>query len=63
MSFLKKWIKWQIRYFVSLLVIAVAIVTFGGLAVTFWPDYAWGTTALFTLVIIWVVSRYEPRSR
>jgi hypothetical protein len=60
MSFLRKWMKWQIRFFFSLLVIGVSVITFGCLAVTFWPDSAWGTTAVFTVVIIWIVSRYEP---
>lgn len=57
MNFIKKWLRWQFRYFSSLVAIALSVFVFGWLAVTFWPNYALGTTAIFTVLIIWVIAR------
>lgn len=42
----------QLRYFASTLIPVLLILGFGMLSVTFWPSYAWGTTATFAIVVI-----------
>lgn len=59
MNFLKKWLRWQLQYFASVVVCLVLIVGFGALAGTYWPSYAWGSTAVFTLLIIWLAARMK----
>ncbi|AUX71216.1 hypothetical protein CPI84_00960 [Erwinia pyrifoliae] len=59
MNFFKRWLAWQLRYLASIVICALLIIAFAASGGMFWPDYAWGTTALFTLVIIWVVSRWK----
>jgi len=59
MNFLKKWLRWQLQYFVSIFICAALIIGFGALSGTFWPNYAWGSTVLFAVVIIWVISRWK----
>ena len=52
MKYLKNGLCGQLRYFACTLIPVVLIVVFTGLAGTYWPDYAWGTTAIFTVIII-----------
>lgn len=52
MSFFKRWLRWQLRYLVNIAVCIILIVCFGSLAGSYWPEYAWGTTAIFALVVI-----------
>lgn len=54
MNFFKRWLRFQINYFLSVIVCAILIIAFGCLAVTYWPTYAWGSTAIFALLIIGV---------
>lgn len=51
MNFFKRWLRWQLNIFISVLVCVTLIVGFGALAGTYWPTYAWGTTAIFAVVI------------
>ncbi|MFC0141365.1 hypothetical protein ACFFJN_15420 [Erwinia mallotivora] len=51
-DFLKRWLRTQLRYFASTLIPIMLILGFGMLAVTFWPTFAWGSTAIFALVVI-----------
>jgi len=41
----------QLKVFGSVAVVVVLTVGFGALAGTYWPKYAWGTTALFAAVV------------
>ena len=50
-DFLKKWLRTQLIYFSSTLIPVVIILGFGMLAVTFWPSFAWGSTAIFALAV------------
>lgn len=56
MNFFKRWLRWQLSNLLSVVVCVSLIIGFGALAGTFWPTYAWGTTAIFALVIIGVSS-------
>jgi len=51
-NFFKDWLRRQLRYFISTIVPTVLILAFGMLAVTFWPDHAWGSTAIFAVIIL-----------
>ncbi|WP_039055761.1 hypothetical protein [Enterobacter sp. Bisph1] len=57
MNFLKKWLRFQLRLLVGIIVCAVLILSVAALGGKFWPDYAWNVAALFTVFIIWLVSR------
>ncbi|UWS33463.1 hypothetical protein [Erwinia pyrifoliae] len=58
-DFFKKWLRSQLRYFASTLIPVLLIIGFGMLAVTFWPSFAWSSTAVFVAVVIaitfWVI--------
>ncbi|WP_353614430.1 hypothetical protein [Mangrovibacter phragmitis] len=54
MNFLKKWLRWQLRYFASTLIPVGLIILFGMLAVSFWPAFAWGSTAIFAVIVFGV---------
>ena len=51
MNFLKRWLRWQLRVFGSVAVFIILTVGFGALAGTYWPEYAWCTTALFAAIV------------
>ncbi|WP_416414790.1 hypothetical protein [Pantoea sp. App145] len=51
-NYFMTWLRRQLRYFASTLIPVLLILGFGMLAVTFWPSYAWGTTATFAIVVI-----------
>ncbi|EOS95385.1 hypothetical protein LU631_03770 [Erwinia tracheiphila] len=51
-DFFKKWLRTQVKYFASTLIPVMLILGFGMLAVTFWPPFAWGSTAIFALAVI-----------
>ncbi|MEW5288963.1 hypothetical protein ABW286_07175 [Erwinia papayae] len=51
-DFLRRWLRTQLRYFASTLIPIMLILGFGMLAVNFWPTFAWGSTAIFALVVI-----------
>ncbi|PYZ47449.1 hypothetical protein DNK66_16950 [Klebsiella aerogenes] len=51
-NFLKRWLSTQFKYFASTLIPVLLILGFGMLAVTFWPSFAWGSTAIFAVVVI-----------
>ncbi|KLF48761.1 hypothetical protein YA35_24955 [Klebsiella aerogenes] len=51
-NFLKRWLSTQLKYFASTLIPVLLILGFGMLAVTFWPSFAWGSTAIFAIVVI-----------
>lgn len=51
-DFLRKWLRTQLRYFASTLIPVMLILGFGMLAVTFWPQFAWSSTAIFALSVI-----------
>lgn len=57
MTFFGKWLRWQLRLLASIVICAVLIVSVAALGGKFWPDYAWGVTAVFTVAIIWLASR------
>ncbi|ARJ42201.1 hypothetical protein B1H58_09355 [Pantoea alhagi] len=51
-NYFRTWLRRQLRFFASTLIPAVLIIGFGMLAVTFWPSVAWGSTAIFALIVI-----------
>lgn len=57
MTFFGKWLRWQLRLLASIIICAVLIVSVAALGGKFWPEYAWGVTAVFAVVIIWLASR------
>jgi hypothetical protein len=59
MSFPAKWLRWQLRLLISIIICAVLIVSVAALGGKFWSDYAWSITAIFTVIIIWLASRLK----
>ncbi|MDN2488197.1 hypothetical protein MML63_21485 [Kosakonia sacchari] len=57
MSFPARWLRLQLRLLASIVIYAVLIVSVAALGGKFWPDYAWGVTAVFAVAIIWLASR------
>lgn len=57
MAFHSKWLRWQLRLLVIIVICAVLIVSVAALGGKFWPDYAWEVTAVFAVAIIWLASR------
>ena len=57
MSFPARWLRLQLRLLASIVIYAVLIVSVAARGGKFWPDYAWGVTAVFTVAIIWLASR------
>ncbi|MCL6746999.1 hypothetical protein [Kosakonia sp. R1.Fl] len=57
MTFFGKWLRWQLRLLASIVICAVLIVSVAALGGKFWPNYAWGVTAVFAVAIIWLASR------
>ena len=57
MSFPARWLRWQLRRLVSIVICAVLILSLAALGGKFWPDYAWGVTAVFSVDMIWLASR------
>jgi hypothetical protein len=47
-----KWLHRQLRYIAAILIPAALIIGFGMLAVTFWPAFAWSSTAVFAVLVI-----------
>lgn len=56
MAFHTKWLRWQLRLLAIIVICAVLIVSVAALGGKFWLEYAWGVTAVFAVVIIWLAS-------
>lgn len=58
-NFLKRWLRSQLNYFACTVIPVLLIIGFGMLAVTFWPSFAWGSTAIFAVmtfgIVFWLV--------
>lgn len=51
-AFLKSWLRDTFWYVLSTTGTILLILSFGIVAVTYWPDYAWENTAAFTFFIL-----------
>ncbi|WP_367165727.1 hypothetical protein [Kosakonia cowanii] len=57
MNYIKKWLRWQLRLLASIVICALLIVSFAALGGKYWPEYAWGSTVIFTLLLILLAAR------
>ncbi len=51
-KFFKDWLGRQLRYFFTAYVPVIFIIIFGMLVVSYWPDYAWGSTVIFAIAVL-----------
>lgn len=60
-KFLKDWLKYECRVFICYFLPLTLTFLFGWLAVRYWEEYAWGSTATFFLVTVsvsmWLMTR------
>jgi len=57
MNYIKKWLREQLRLLASIFICAVLIISFAALGDKYWPEYAWGSTVIFTLLLILLAAR------
>jgi len=62
-KFLKKSFLDFAEYLVSTYGAIVAILIFAGLAITYWEEYAWGSTAIFVLFVFVALGFYHFRKK
>ncbi len=55
MKWFKRWLKLQVFMFVTMFITPVIIALFGALIRAYFPDYALGATAIFTVVIYSII--------
>lgn len=64
---MKKFLKDSLRYFIGFIITtygaALLILIFAMLAVTYWEEYAWGTTATFAVFVFVALGFYHFRSK
>lgn len=55
MGFLKKWLKYQVGFFVRTYMPAIAIFIFFMIAIKFFPSYAVQSTGIFIVIVFIVI--------